>query len=208
MGWVCEAEDTQLGRHVAVKFLSEELAQDAPMLERFQREARAASSLNHPGICTVPAIEQHEGQSFIVMELLEGKTLSERMGKQPFEIGELLDLGIQIADALESAHSKGIVHRDLKPVNLFVSPRGQVKILDFGLAKIERTGKVTDETISDTAARHQQGADLTVAGTVLGTVHYMSPEQARGQLTDARTDLFSLGAVLYQMATGSLPFEG
>ncbi len=208
MGVVYEAEDSRLGRRVAVKFLSEELQQDAPMLERFQREARAASALNHPGICTVHAIEQHEGQSFIVMELLEGQTLAQRMGRQPFAIGELLDLGIQIADALESAHSKGIVHRDLKPVNLFVSPRGQVKILDFGLAKIESGTLVADETILDTAAARYTGADLTVAGSVLGTVHYMSPEQARGQLTDARTDLFSLGAVLYQMATGELPFRG
>jgi non-specific serine/threonine protein kinase len=211
MGVVYAAEDTQLGRQVAVKFLSADLLQDAPMLERFEREARAASALNHPGICTVHAIEQWEGQKFIVMELLEGRTLAERMGRQPFDIGELLDLAIQIADALESAHSKGIVHRDLKPVNLFVAPRGQVKILDFGLAKIDRPRTPADETVWGPAGERSSGsdrADLTVAGTVLGTVHYMSPEQARGQLTDARTDLFSLGAVLYQMATGTLPFQG
>ena len=207
MGVVYEAEDTRLGRSVAVKFLSEALQQDGPMLERFQREARAASSLNHPGICTVHSIEQHEGKQFIVMELLEGRTLAERMGRT-FEISELLDIGIQIADALESAHAKGIVHRDLKPVNLFVSPRGQVKILDFGLAKIERASAAGDETVSDTATARDKRADLTVAGTVLGTVHYMSPEQARGLPTDARTDLFSLGAVLYQMASGALPFQG
>jgi serine/threonine protein kinase/Tfp pilus assembly protein PilF len=208
MGVVYEAEDTKLGRNVAVKFLSEELAQDAPMLERFQREARAASSLNHPGICTVHSIEQHEGRQFIVMELLEGRTLADRMGRQPFEIDELLDVAIQIADALESAHSKGIVHRDLKPVNLMLTSRGQVKILDFGLAKIDRAQAVGEETISESASSRHRGGDLTVAGTVLGTVHYMSPEQARGQLTDARTDLFSLGALLYQMATGAMPFEG
>jgi serine/threonine protein kinase/Tfp pilus assembly protein PilF len=208
MGVVYEAEDGQLGRRVAVKFLSDSLQQDVPMLERFQREARAASALNHPGICTVHSIEQHDGQSFIVMELLEGEPLSARMGRRGMELGELLDLGIQIADALESAHAKGIVHRDLKPVNLFVTTRGQVKVLDFGLAKIDRVRGVGDETISDTAAARQAVGDLTVAGTVLGTIHYMSPEQAKGQLTDARTDLFSLGAVLYQMATGSMPFPG
>ncbi len=208
MGVVYEAEDTQLGRHVALKFLSEQLQQDAPMLERFQREARAASSLNHPGICTVHSIEQHEGQQFIVMELLEGRTLADRMGRQPLAIDELLDLAIQIADALESAHSKGIVHRDLKPVNLFVSPRGQVKILDFGLAKVDQALPTGGETMSGSEVGRHQGADLTVAGTVLGTVHYMSPEQARGMLTDARTDLFSLGALLFQMATGTMPFQG
>lgn len=208
MGVVYEAEDTKLGRQVAVKFLSEDLQQDAPMLERFQREARAASSLNHPGICTVHSIEQHEGKQFIVMELLEGRTLAERMRQGAFAVEELLDIAIQIADALESAHAKGIAHRDLKPVNLFLTPRGRVKVLDFGLAKIDRARPAGDETSSDTAVARPSGADLTVAGTVLGTVHYMSPEQARGQLTDPRTDLFSLGAVLYQMATGSLPFEG
>jgi non-specific serine/threonine protein kinase len=208
MGVVYEAEDTQLGRHVAVKVISEALQRDEVMLERFQREARASSALNHPGICTVHSIEQHEGQQFIVMELLEGTPLAERMGQQPFELRELLDIGVQIADALESAHSKGIVHRDLKPVNLFLTPRGKVKILDFGLAKIERARAVDDETISDSQASRQGSGDLTVAGTVLGTVHYMSPEQARGLPTDPRTDLFSLGAVLYQMATGSLPFQG
>ncbi len=209
MGVVYEAEDSRLGRHVALKFLSEEMARDRSILDRFQREARSASALNHPGICTVHSIEQHEGRHFIVMELLEGQTLAQRMGNQPFEVGELLDLGTQIADALESAHSKGIVHRDLKPVNLMINPRGSVKILDFGLAKFEaaRTGAEPEGTPS--RAETMLGASqLTVAGTVLGTVYYMSPEQARGQLTDARTDLFSLGAVLYQMATGALPFPG
>ncbi len=209
MGVVYEAEDTQLGRHVAVKVLSEEMQRDASILERFQREARAASALNHPGICTVHSIEQHEGQHFIVMELLEGQTLAKRIGRQPMELTEILDLGIQIADALESAHSKGIVHRDLKPVNLVLNARGQIKILDFGLAKIGALTNFSgaaglDSRVETTVDRH----DLTVAGMVLGTVHYMSPEQARGQLTDARTDLFSLGAVLYQMVSGELPFQG
>src|SRR4051794_13044773 len=206
MGVVYEAEDTQLGRKVALKFLSAELAQDASTLERFQREARAASALNHPGICTVHAIEQHGGQSFIVMELVDGQSLAGRLGRQPMEIGQLLDLAIQIADALESAHSKGIVHRDLKPANMMVTPRGQVKILDFGLAKIERPQMTVAETLSPSAAG--LGGDLTVAGTVMGTVQYMSPEQARGQLTDARTDLFSLGTMLFQAATGTMPFQG
>ena len=209
MGVVYEAEDTQLGRRVAVKFLSEETQRDAAALERFQREARAASGLNHPGICTVHAIEQHERQHFIVMELLEGQTLAQRIGGQPFALPELLDLGIQIADALESAHSKGIVHRDLKPANLFVNSRGQVKVLDFGLAKIALAHQAlaTGEPASEVETMLKAG-DLTALGSVLGTASYMSPEQARGQLTDARTDLFSLGTVLYQMATGSSPFKG
>ncbi|HEX7252486.1 MAG TPA: protein kinase, partial [Thermoanaerobaculia bacterium] len=206
MGVVYEAEDTRLKRNVAVKFLSSLLAQDAPMLERFEREARAASALNHPGICTVHAIEQEEGRSFIVMELVEGEPLSARMAGPPMEIGLLLDLGIQIADALESAHARGIVHRDLKPMNMMVTPRGQVKILDFGLAKFEHAEAAGPQTTTPTAP--PRGADLTAAGTVFGTVHYMSPEQARGLTTDARTDLFSLGAILYQMATSDRPFEG
>jgi len=204
MGLVYEAEDTQLGRHVAVKVLSEELQRDPSVLERFQREARAASALNHPGICTVHSIEQHDGQHLIVMELLEGQTLAKRIGHQALDLPEILDLGIQIADALESAHAKGIVHRDLKPANLILNSRGQVKILDFGLAKI---AAMTDNPDSRLETSLDRG-DLTVAGMVLGTVHYMSPEQARGLPTDARTDLFSLGSVLYQMATGLLPFQG
>jgi len=207
MGVVFEAEDSQLGRRVAVKFLTEEMEHDPSILERFQREARAASSLNHPGICTVHSIEQHERQHFIVMELLEGETLARRMGRQPIELNEILDIGIQISDALESAHSKGIVHRDLKPVNLMINARGQLKILDFGLAKIGGTAVDHDGTPSHAVTALRAG-QLTMAGTVVGTVYYMSPEQARGQLTDARTDLFSLGAVLYQMATGQLPFPG
>jgi non-specific serine/threonine protein kinase len=205
MGIVYEAEDTRLRRSVAVKFLSAELAQDAPMLERFEREARAASALNHPGICTVHAIEQNDGQSFIVMELVEGEALSTRLAGHPMEIGQVLDLAIQMADALESAHAKGIVHRDLKPMNMMVTSRGQLKILDFGLAKFEGPGAASSQTSSPTAPPR---ADLTAAGTVFGTIHYMSPEQARGLATDARTDLFSLGAILYQMATGDRAFEG
>jgi non-specific serine/threonine protein kinase len=206
MGVVYEAEDTKLGRHVALKFLPAEMAGDRASLERFHREAKAASALNHPGICTVYEIDQHEGQHFIAMELLEGETLADRIRKGAFDLGPLLDLGTQIADALESAHAKGIVHRDLKPANIFVVSRGQAKILDFGLAKIERAR--TAEGEHSEAPTAVQPNELTTAGTTLGTVSYMSPEQARGQVTDARTDLFSLGAVLYQAATGVLPFQG
>ncbi len=206
MGVVYEAEDTTLGRHVALKFLPPELARDHDSLQRFQREARAASALNHPGICTIHAIEQHEGRHFIAMERLEGETLADRIRRGPFEVGPLLDLGIQIADALESAHAKGIVHRDLKPANIFLTGRGQAKILDFGLAKIER--KRAEGGEDSEAPTAVQPNELTSAGTTLGTISYMSPEQARGQLTDARSDLFSLGTVLYQMAAGTLPFPG
>src|SRR5262245_230734 len=205
MGVVYEAEDSRLGRRVAVKFLPQELCCDPQALERFHREARAASALNHPNICTVFAIEQHEGDHFIVMELLEGETLSARLARQRCEPAELVDIAVQIADALESAHAKGIAHRDVKPANIFVNARGQVKILEFGLAKIERPRNSGDE---GSQAETRVSQDLTSAGTAMGTMSYMSPEQARGQLTDARTDLFSLGTVLYQMATGTLPFSG
>ena len=207
MGVVYEAEDTKLGRHVAVKFLPAEMAQNPAMLERFQREARAASALNHPGICTVYEIDQHEGQHFIVMELLEGETLERRIRSEPLELGPLLEFGIQVADALESASAKGIVHRDLKPANIWMSSRGQAKILDFGLAKMEAS-RASGPAINSEEATAVKAGEITTVGMVMGTASYMSPEQARGQATDARTDIFSLGVVLYIAATGTKPFAG
>jgi serine/threonine protein kinase/Flp pilus assembly protein TadD len=204
MGVVYEAEDTNLGRHVALKFLTPALAGDASLLQRFQREARAASALNHPNICTIHGIEQHDSEHFIVMELLDGESLGDRIRRGSLDLESVLMLGVQLADALESAHSKGIVHRDLKPANIFVTSRGQTKILDFGVAKIDVRTAADSNSLVATVRRDQ----LTSAGQTIGTIAYMSPEQARGEITDARTDLFSLGTVLYQMATGFLPFQG